>query len=68
MVRAGGGFSATADQPVMIAQIELLEVGDPLAARARIESARAEILALADSCQAVLVGVGGVRATWKCDT
>jgi hydroxymethylglutaryl-CoA reductase len=59
MVRAGGGFSATADQPVMIAQIELRDVGDPPAARARIEAARAEILAMADSCQAVLVSVGG---------
>lgn len=59
MVRAGGGFSATADLPVMIAQIELREVGDPTAARARIEAARAEILALADGCQAVLVSVGG---------
>ena len=59
MVRAGGGFSATADQPVMIAQIELRDVGDPAAARARIEAARAEILSLADSCQAVLVSVGG---------
>ena len=59
MVRAGGGFSATADLPVMIAQIELREVGDPPAARARIEAARAEILAMADGCQPVLVSVGG---------
>jgi hydroxymethylglutaryl-CoA reductase len=59
MVRAGGGFSATADPPVMIAQIELRDVGDPPAARAGIEAARAEILALADSCQPVLVSVGG---------
>jgi len=59
MVREGGGFSATADQPVMIAQIELRDVGDPAAARACIEAARAEILVLADSCQPVLVGVGG---------
>jgi hydroxymethylglutaryl-CoA reductase len=59
MVRAGGGFSATADLPVMIAQIELRDVGDPPSARARIEAARAEILALADSCQSVLVSVGG---------
>jgi hydroxymethylglutaryl-CoA reductase len=59
MVREGGGFSATADQPVMIAQIELRDVGDPAAALAHIEAARAEILALADSCQAVLVSVGG---------
>jgi hydroxymethylglutaryl-CoA reductase len=59
MVRAGGGFSATADLPVMIAQIELRDIGDPPAARARIEAARAEILALADGCQPVLVAVGG---------
>ncbi|MGA7740710.1 MAG: hydroxymethylglutaryl-CoA reductase, degradative [Polyangia bacterium] len=59
MVRAGGGFSATADPPIMIAQIELRDVGDPPAARARIEAARAEILALANSSQTVLVSVGG---------
>ena len=59
MVRAGGGFSATADLPVMIAQIELRDVGDPPSARARIEAAQAEILAMADSSQAVLVSVGG---------
>jgi hydroxymethylglutaryl-CoA reductase len=59
MVRAGGGFFAAADAPVMIAQVELREVGDPTSARARIEAARAEILALADGCQAVLVSVGG---------
>jgi len=52
----------------MIAQIELRDVGDPAAARACIEAARAEILVLADSCQPVLVGVGGGRALWKCDT
>jgi hydroxymethylglutaryl-CoA reductase len=59
MVRAGGGFSATADPPVMIAQIELRDVGDPPAARARIEAARAEILAMADRSQPGLVAVGG---------
>jgi hydroxymethylglutaryl-CoA reductase len=68
MVRAGGGFSATADLPVMIAQIELRDVGDPAAARARIEAARAEILALADSCQPSWSASVVARAIWKCDT
>jgi len=68
MVRAGGGFSATADPPVMIAQIELRDVADPAAARARIEAARAEILALADSCRLCWSPSVVVRVTWKYDT
>jgi len=36
MVRAGGGFSATADPPVMIAQIELRDVADPAAGGGRV--------------------------------
>ena len=59
MVRAGGGFSAAADPPVMIAQVELRDVADPPAARARIQAACAEILAMANSSQPGLVAVGG---------
>ena len=41
MVRAGGGFVAEADEPVMIAQVQLVGVADPAAASARaIEAAR----------------------------
>src|SRR3954468_6772929 len=47
MVRAAGGFRADADEPIMTAQIELLGVRDPVAARARIEAAAPELLAAA---------------------
>ena len=59
MVRAGGGFVATADAPVMIAQVELREVADRTAARSRIEAARAELLTMANSTAPRLIDRGG---------
>src|SRR5579871_6627072 len=49
MVREGGGFVAEADEPVMTAQIEIVGVGDPDGARARIEAAGAELIGIADA-------------------
>src|SRR4029079_5610561 len=59
MVRAGGGFVADADDPIMTAQIELGGVPDPAAARSRIEAAQGELLALAGSTLPRLVERGG---------
>jgi len=59
MVRAGGGFIAEADAPIMIAQIELRDVKDAHAAARRIEEHSAEILKLADAAIAGLVSRGG---------
>jgi hydroxymethylglutaryl-CoA reductase len=59
MVRAGGGFVAEADPPIMIAQIELREVKDAYAAARRIEERADEILALADAATVGLVSRGG---------
>src|SRR5687767_6708604 len=42
MVRAGGGFSADCDPPIMIAQVQLCDVRDPDAAVARLEAAAPE--------------------------
>jgi hydroxymethylglutaryl-CoA reductase len=69
MVRAGGGFSAETDEPIMTAQVELVGVPDPVTARRRIEADAAGILALANAAVPRLVGRGGgaqeleVRAT-----
>jgi len=49
LVREGGGFTARADESVMTAQVELREVVDTTRSTAAIESARAEIIALADA-------------------
>jgi len=59
MVREGGGFVADADDPVMTAQIEIVGVDDPEAARARLEEARAELLALAHATLPRLADRGG---------
>jgi hydroxymethylglutaryl-CoA reductase len=44
MVREGGGFRAEADDPIMTAQIEVLGVADPEAARVRVQAARMELM------------------------
>ena len=61
MVRGAGGFTAWCDPPVMIGQIQVLDLpgGDLAGAAARIEAARAEILALADAQNEVLPPLGG---------
>ncbi len=59
LVRTGGGFLAEADDPVMTAQIEVLGVGDHDTARARLEAATAELLALAQAALPRLVDRGG---------
>ncbi len=59
MVRAGGGFVADADPPVMTAQIEIVGVGDPEGARGRILAASRELLALAHAALPRLAARGG---------
>jgi hydroxymethylglutaryl-CoA reductase len=59
MVREGGGFSADADEPIMTAQIEILGVADAEKARARIEEAAEELLALAHAALPRLRARGG---------
>jgi hydroxymethylglutaryl-CoA reductase len=59
LIRQGGGFSATADESVMIAQIELRAVADHAAAAKAIEAARAEILDLANQATPRLQARGG---------
>ena len=59
MVREGGGFVAEADDPVMTAQIEIVGVDDPDAARKRVEAASAELLALAHATLPSLTDRGG---------
>jgi hydroxymethylglutaryl-CoA reductase len=59
MVREGGGFLAEADAPVMTAQIEVVGVDDPVAAKARLEAAAEELLALAHATLPRLTDRGG---------
>lgn len=59
MVRAGGGFSAEVDAPLMISQVQLTHVKDAEAAHAAILGAKEEILAKANRAVPGLVARGG---------
>jgi hydroxymethylglutaryl-CoA reductase len=59
MVREGGGFIAEADDPIMTAQIEVMGVDDPAAAKQRLEASASELLALAHATLPRLADRGG---------
>ncbi len=58
LARAGGGISAGSTRPVMIAQVQLLDVGDPCKAEKEIVAAREQILACAETSPS-LTRLGG---------
>ena len=59
VARLGGGFTAQTTAPVMIGQIQLLDVHDPAAARVRILSERERLLEAANAKDPMLVKFGG---------
>ncbi len=59
MVRSGGGFQVEVDSPVMISQVQIIEVKDRAAASRAILDAKSEILGLADAAVPGLVARGG---------
>lgn len=59
LVRAAGGFRAESSDPVMIGQIQVLDVPDMARAVLALEAQEAELMALADSCSPSLVQRGG---------
>lgn len=59
IARGLGGFHVSSTQPIMQAQIQLVDVVDPAAARIRLLEAREEIIALANEQDPKLVSVGG---------
>jgi hydroxymethylglutaryl-CoA reductase len=59
LARAGGGFSAHATPPEMIAQIQVLDVIDPWAAHFALLDSREQLLAQANEVDPVIVRLGG---------
>jgi len=59
LVRDGGGFKTSSDEPLMIGQIQVLDVSDPWAARFELLAAKERILALANEQDPVIVKLGG---------
>ena len=59
VARAGGGFQAQTTAPVMIGQVQIVDVADPAAARLRILHERDELIEAANAKDPVLVKFGG---------
>ncbi|MBL8097529.1 MAG: hydroxymethylglutaryl-CoA reductase, degradative [Anaerolineales bacterium] len=59
LARDGGGFTAGSTEPEMIGQIQLLDLVDRAAARARIEAEKPALLAAANAVNPSIVARGG---------
>lgn len=59
LARAGGGFQTEAADPIMIGQIQLLEIDDLERAAQSVAAHKAELLAAADACSQSIVRYGG---------
>lgn len=72
LARAGGGFRAGSSQPVMIGQVQLLDVPDPEQAARAILAAKDELATLIAPLQPTIARLGGgltgVEVRWLPDT
>jgi hydroxymethylglutaryl-CoA reductase len=59
MVREGGGFRTSSTAPVMIGQIQVVDLADAEEAKRRVLAAKAEVLQKANEQDPVLASVGG---------
>ena len=59
LVRDGGGFSTSSDEPLMIGQIQVLDICDLAAARFDLLASKERILALANEQDPVIRRLGG---------
>jgi hydroxymethylglutaryl-CoA reductase len=59
LVHAGGGFQTEATEPVMIGQVQVLDVPDMDAACAAIEANKADLMAIADTSDPIILKFGG---------
>ncbi|MCA9554932.1 MAG: hydroxymethylglutaryl-CoA reductase, degradative, partial [Myxococcales bacterium] len=59
LIREGGGITATVSEPVMIGQIQVMDVPDVAAAEAALLGAKDSLLALANSGHPHLMKAGG---------
>lgn len=59
LIRAGGGFHTSATDPIMIGQIQVLQIPDLDAALAALEANREALMIRANCCDKVMVKLGG---------
>ncbi|MFO7681583.1 MAG: hydroxymethylglutaryl-CoA reductase, degradative [Chloroflexota bacterium] len=59
LIRGGGGFTAEASDPIMIGQIQVLDIPDMAAAIASLEAHKEELMDLANTSDALMIRLGG---------
>lgn len=59
MARLGGGYTASSTQPILIGQVQTVNVDDPETAKRHLLEQKEEILALANSLHPKMVARGG---------
>lgn len=59
IARDCGGFSASTTDPIMRAQVQILGINDPYAARQRMLAERSALMEAANACDPVLTSLGG---------
>lgn len=59
LVREGGGFIASSDDPIMIAQMQILDLVNPYAARLALLNQKQRILDFANTTDPVIIKLGG---------
>jgi len=59
LIRTGGGFTTSSSDPIMIGQVQLLDVPDLEQAKANILAAKEQLMASADSISRSIVKRGG---------
>ncbi|MGC8585409.1 MAG: hydroxymethylglutaryl-CoA reductase, degradative [Thermoplasmata archaeon] len=59
IAREGGGFRAIATEPLMIGQVQIVNLSDPYSAKFRILENKGEIIKIANEQDPVLVSLGG---------
>lgn len=59
LARAGGGFQTHASEPVMIGQMQVLDLADPWSARFELLRHKKRLMEAADKVDSVIVNLGG---------
>lgn len=59
LAREGGGFTASSDEPVMIAQMQILDVANPHQARLALLAQKQRLLEFATTTDPVIMKLGG---------
>ncbi len=59
LAREGGGYVASSDEPVMIAQMQILDLANPHAARLALLAQKVRILEFAATTDPVIIKLGG---------